>query len=155
MKRELPRLPLVHKDTENAGATFRSFAQVGQQLATLHFGYETAVEYNLEWNENRAVPFSRRVEKMRLGKDKTQLVVNESLTLDGIPLAAFAYRLGNRSALEWVIDQYQVSTDTRSGITSDPNRADDEEYVVRLVGHVITVSIETMRLVEALPPLDG
>ena len=61
------------------------------------------------------------------------------------------YRLGNRSALEWVIDQYQVSSDKRSGITSDPNRADDEEYIVRLVGRVITVSIETVRLVAGLP----
>ena len=57
-----------------------------------------------------------------------------------------------RSALDWIIDQYQVSTDKRSGITSDPNRADDEEYIVRLVGRVITVSMETVRLVQALPP---
>jgi predicted helicase len=62
-----------------------------------------------------------------------------------------AYRLGNRSALEWVIDQYQVSSDKRSGITSDPNRADDEHYIVRLVGRVITVSVESVRLVAGLP----
>ncbi len=60
------------------------------------------------------------------------------------------YRLGNRSALEWVIDQYQVSTDTRSGITSDPNRVDDPEYIVRLVGRVVTVSVVTVGLVEEL-----
>ena len=64
---------------------------------------------------------------------------------------AFAYRLGNRSALEWVIDQYQLSTDTRSGITSDPNREDDPQYIVRLVGQVIRVSLETMKIVNALP----
>ncbi len=51
----------------------------------------------------------------------------------------FAYRLGNRSALEWVIDQYRVKTDARSGITSDPNRADDERYIVDLVGRVVAV----------------
>ena len=62
----------------------------------------------------------------------------------------FAYRLGNRSALDWVIDQYQVTTDTRSGIVSDPNRADDPQYIVRLVGRVITVSVETQRLVGEL-----
>lgn len=155
LKRELPRLPLVGSGTEHAPATFRAFARVGQQLASLHLGYETAPEYDLQWIVNRAVPFSWRVEKMRLSKDKTQLVVNESLTLASIPPAAFAYRLGNRSALEWVVDQYQVSTDKRSGIVSDPNRIDDEEYIVRLVGRVITVSIETMRLVEVLPPLGG
>ena len=55
------------------------------------------------------------------------------------------------SALEWVIDQYRVKTDKRSGITSDPNRADDPEYIVRLVGQVIRVSLETVRIVKALP----
>ena len=63
----------------------------------------------------------------------------------------FDYRLGNRSALEWVIDQYQVSTDKRSGITSDPNREDDPEYIVRLVGQVIRVSLETVKVVKSLP----
>jgi predicted helicase len=60
-------------------------------------------------------------------------------------------RLGNRSALEWVVDQYQVSTDKRSGITSDPNREDDPEYIVRLVGQIIRVSVETVAIVNSLP----
>ena len=63
------------------------------------------------------MPLSYRVEKMKLGKDKKTLVVNESLALGNIPAEVFDYRLGNRSALGWVIDQYQVSTDKRSGIT--------------------------------------
>jgi predicted helicase len=88
---------------------------------------------------------------MKLAKDKTALKVNDSLTLAGIPPEVFQYRLGNRSALEWVIDQYQVSEDKRSGIRSDPNRADDPEYIVRLVGQVVRVSIETVRIVNALP----
>ena len=71
----------------------------------------------------------------------------------GIPPETYEYRLGNRSALEWVIDQYQVSTDKRSGIINDPNRADDPEYIVRLIGQVITVSLETMKIVNSLPPL--
>jgi len=79
------------------------------------------------------VPLSYRVDgKMRLSKDKRSLKVNESLTLAGIPPETFQYRLGNRSALEWVIDQYQVTE--HNGIRSDPNRADDEQYIVRLVG---------------------
>ena len=61
--------------------------------------------------------------------------------------------MGNRSALEWVIDQYQVTTDKRSGISSDPNREDDPEYIVRLVGRVIAVSVESVRIVAALPTL--
>ncbi len=88
---------------------------------------------------------------MRLTKDKTALSVNPSLTLAGIPPEAFDYRLGNRSALEWVIDQYQVTEDPRSGIRSDPNRDDDPEYIVRLVGQVIRVSLETVRIVKSLP----
>jgi len=58
--------------------------------------------------------------------------------------------LGNRSALEWVIDQYQDTTDKRSGIVNDPNRPDDPEYIVRLIGQVISVSLETVRLVREL-----
>ena len=73
--------------------------------------------------------------------------------LTGIPPETFEYRLGNRSALEWVIDQYQVSKDKRSGIVNDPNRADDEQYIVRLIVQVITVSLETMKIVNSLPDL--
>jgi predicted helicase len=62
--------------------------------------------------------------------------------------------MGNRSTLEWVIDQYQVSTDKRSGITNDPNRPDDPEYIVRLLGQVTTVSLETVRVVRGLPALE-
>ena len=62
----------------------------------------------------------------------------------------FEYRLGNRSALEWVIDQYRIKTDKRSGIVNDPNRPDDEEYIVRLIGKVIAVSLETVEIVEGL-----
>jgi len=88
---------------------------------------------------------------MHLTKDKTALRVNPSLTLGGIPPEKFQYRLGNRSALDWVIDQYQIYEDKRSGIRSDPNREDDEEYIVRLVGQVVRVSVETVKIVNALP----
>ena len=90
---------------------------------------------------------------MRLNKDKTALTVNPSLTLAGIPPETFEYRLGNRSALEWVVDQYRVTEDERSGIKSDPNREDDPQYIVRLVGQVVRVSIETVRSVRSLPPV--
>jgi predicted helicase len=62
--------------------------------------------------------------------------------------------LGNRSALEWIVDQYRVSEDKRSGIRSDPNRADDPENIVRLVGQVVRDSIETVRIVEGLPAFE-
>ena len=79
------------------------------------------------------------------------MIVDKSLSLGDITAEVFEYRLGNRSALEWVIDQYQLSTDKRSGIVSDPNREDDPEYIVRLIGQVVKVSIETVKIVKALP----
>ena len=130
---------------------FWKFAEAGRRLADLHVNYEQQPEYPLEHVEKGQLNW--RVEKMRLGKDKTSLIYNDFLTLRGIPPETYEYRLGNRSALEWVIDQYQVSTDKRSGITNDPNRADDPEYIVRLIGQVITVSQETMKIVRALPEL--
>lgn len=145
LKRELPRIPLL-----DDGAAFVACASIGKRLMQLHLGYEQAPEYPLQWVENRDAPVNWRVEKMRLSPDKSALVVNDWLTLANIPPQCYAYRLGNRSALEWVIDQYQVSTDKRSGITSDPNRPDDEQYITRLVGRVITVSVETVNLVEEL-----
>ena len=82
---------------------------------------------------------------MKLSKDKTSLFYNDFLTLSGIPPRSIDYRLGNRSALEWVIDQYRVTRDEKGNIASDPNRLDDEQYIVRLIGQVITVSLETRR----------
>jgi predicted helicase len=163
LKRELPRIPLA-KD-------FWGFSKAGKELARLHVDYEKLEPWPLKFMETTAVaavyrppvgahraplqkPLSYRVEeKMRLSKDRRSLKVNDTLTLSGIPPETFEYRLGNRSALEWVIDQYQVTEDKRSGIRSDPNRADDPEYIVRLVGQVIRVSLETVKLVKSLPAL--
>ena len=83
---------------------------------------------------------------MKLSPDKRSLTVNPSLTLAGIPPEVFEYRLGSRSALDWITDQYQVKG------ASYPNRQDDPGYIVRLVGQVIHVSLETVRIVNALPP---
>lgn len=147
LKRELPRIPLV------AGAeAFGEVARIGGELATLHLGYEQAREYPLTRREapGERIDWLVKDKRMRLTADKTALAYNDWLTLEGIPAEVYRYRLGNRSALEWVIDQYHVSTDSRSGITSDPNRADDPQYIVRLIGQVVTVSVETVRLVDAL-----
>ena len=150
LRRELPRLPLLGKDAQ----TFRIYAATGRKLADLHVHYEQAAEYPLQRIENRDEKLNWRVDKMRLTKDKTALVYNDFLTLAGIPEAAFAYRLGNRSALEWVIDQYQTHTDPRSGITNDPNREDEPDYIVKLIGKVITVSLETQKLIAGLRALE-
>jgi predicted helicase len=136
LRRELPRIPFA--------PDFHAFANAGRELARLHVDYESLEPWPLEYVERKGVPFSERVVKMKLSKDRTLLQVNESLTLGGIPPEAFNYRLGSKSALEWIIDQYQLKGD------SDPNR-DDSGYIVRLVGQVVRVSIETVRIVNSLP----
>ena len=133
--------------------TFGGFAKAGQRLGEIHIGYEDMDEYPIKKVETPGKPLDWRVEKMKVSKDKTQLVYNNFLTLDGIPAQAFGYRLGNRSALEWVIDQYRVKTDKRSGIVNDPNREDDPRYIVKLIGKAIAVSLETVDIVEGLPDL--
>ena len=143
LKRELPRIPFA--------PDFKAFSKAGKQLAELHLNYEELEEWELDWYETEGVPLSYHVEKMKLSKDKTELMVNDSLTLGGIPPQVFDYRLGNRSALDWVIDQYRIKTDKRSGIESDPNNPDDPEYIVRLVGQVVRVSVETVKIVNSLP----
>lgn len=146
LRRELPRIPFA--------ADFRGFAEAGAKLAELHVNYESQPEYPLQRLENKDARLNWRVERMRLSKEKTQIAYNEFLTLGGIPSEVFEYRLGNRSALEWIIDQYQVSTDKRSGITNDPNRSADPEYIVRLICKVINVSLETVKVVKSLPSLE-
>ena len=145
LKHDLPHIPLLRNPEE-----FQTCVCIGKQLMELHLHYEQVKEYPLQWIENQDVPFSYRVEKMRLTANRSAVVVNQSLTLAGVPPQAFAYRLGNRSALDWVINQYQVGEDKRSGIASDPNSLNDEEYIVRLVGRVVTVSVETVQLVDEL-----
>jgi predicted helicase len=137
LKRELPRIPFA--------PDFNAFAATGRELSRLHVDYEKLTAWPLEFVENKGVPYSERVTKMKLGPDRQSLKVNDSLTLTGIPAETFEYRLGSRSALEWVTDQYQVKGE------SDPNREDDPGYVVRLVGQVVRVSVETVKIVRGLP----
>ncbi len=143
LKRELPRIPFM--------ADFRAFSAAGEKLAERHLNYESIEPWPMTWLDAEGVPLSYRVEKMKLNKDGTALFINDTLTLGDIPPESFQYRLGNRSALEWVIDQYQISTDRRSGIVTDPNRVDDPEYIVRLVERVVRVSVETVEIVAGLP----
>ena len=153
LKRELPRIPFAPDTGSESSTNFWRFAKAGQRLSEIHVGYEDMPEYPLTFIETPDMPLDWRVEKMRFPKDKTQIVYNDFLTLDGIPPKAMAYRLGNRSALEWIIDQYRVKEDKRSGIINDPNRKDDPQYIVKLIGKVITVSLETVEIVKGLPKL--
>ena len=146
LKRDLPHIPFAED--------FWGFANAGTALADLHVNYESVPKYDeLKYIETPGMPIDWRVEKMRLSKDKTQLKYNDFLMLDGIPAEAFGYRLGTRSALEWVVDQYRVKVDKRSGIRNDPNRADQPQYIVDLIGRVISVSLRTVEIVDGLPAL--
>jgi len=177
LKRELPRIPLA-KDFWGFSKAGKELARLHIEYESLEpwplkfieassgvLGADVAASLprhggvkpplrNADLKIGATIPLSYRVEdKMRLAKDHRSLKVNDSLTLGGIPPETFEYRLGNRSALEWAIDQYQVTEDEHSGIRSDPNRPDDPEYIVRLVGQVIHVSLETVRIVKCLPSL--
>jgi predicted helicase len=174
LKRDLPRIPFVGVAAGEKNASFfplsavekmqcdktpdhnpkasaklfHEFAAAGKKLADLHVNYESQKEFKLKRIENKDVKLDWRVEAMKLTKDKSAIIYNDFLTLSGIPPEVFDYKLGNRSALEWVIDQYRVTKDDHGNITSDPNRADDEKYIVSLIGQVITVSLETMKVVQ-------
>ena len=146
LKRDLPHIPFAED--------FWGFANAGVALADLHVNYESAAKYDrLKYIETEGTTVDWRVEKMKLSKDKTQLKYNDFLTLDGIPTEVYKYRLGTRSALEWVMDQYRVKTDKRSGIVNDPNHADQPRYIVDLIARVIHMSLKTVEIVAGLPTL--
>jgi predicted helicase len=165
LKRSLPRIPVV--------ADFFGFADAGRRLSDLHLGYESVDPYPLDGLDAEPVgdPYDFfRVEKMRFGKpsteqkaagernDRSMVVYNERITLRGIPDEAFRYMLGSRSAIEWIIDRYRVKTDKPSGIVNDPNdwsrEVGDPRYIIDLLARIVTVSLETMKIVDALPPLN-
>ena len=146
LKRDLPHIPYAPK--------FWEFVKAGRQLAEIHVHYEDQPKHKLDLIETEGMSLDWRVEQMKFSKDKTQIKYNDFLTLAGIPAEALQYRLGNRSALEWVVDQYRVKTDKRSGIVNDPNRADDETYIVDLIRKIISVSLETVEIVDNLSALD-
>jgi len=145
LRRELPRIPFAPQ--------FRPFAEAGVRLAELHVDYEQQPEFPLLWRWKEGAKLDFRVERMKYDLGTGEIVYNEALTLQGIPRDVERYRLGQRSALGWVVDQYRVTTDKGSGIVNDPNREDDPKYILRLIGQVVTVSLETVRIVEALPDL--
>ena len=143
----------LHYASQDDARVFRAFAKAGQRLAEIHVHYEQQLEFQLTKREKEGEKLDWRVTRMHLSKDKTTLIYNDFLTLSEIPKETYDYRLGNRSALEWVINQHQVSTYTRSGITNDPNRSDDPTYILRLIGQVVTVNLETVKIVGSLPLL--
>lgn len=157
LKKELPRIPLA--------ADFRAFEEAGRKLGELHVNYESVEPWPVEEVGSSENP--GRTEKMAWGKvrdketgklvkDFTVVKVSDSLTLRGIPERAQEYVVNGKSALGWLVDRYKVTTDKKSGIVNDPNlyAPDNPRYIVDLVESVITVSLETLDIVDSLPPLN-
>lgn len=164
LKKMLPRIPRVPSAED-----FRAFSDAGRALSELHIGYEDVEPYPLEEHWTAAAEgldeYERfRVTKMkyggnaRAGWDKTTVKYSAWLTLTGIPEEAQRYMLGSRSAVDWILERYQVKTDKASGIVNDPNdwsrEHDQPRYIRDLIGRIVTVSLETMEIVDALPGLE-
>lgn len=155
LQKDLPRIPLSRN--------FREFCAAGRALAKLHLGYEAIEPWPVKEVGSSLLPGP--VQKIKWGKrkdtetgkkvdDHTVLIYNENLVIKDIPEAAQRYTVNGRSPLEWVIDRYQVKTDKASGIVNDPNEySDDPRYIVDLIEQLIRVSMETMEIVDQLPPI--
>ena len=154
--KELPRIPRVKSPSD-----FRAFVEAGRKLGDLHVGYERVPEYKARV-EGPAKPTleQARVMKMKFGKgkDKTVIHYNAFFTVRDIPLAAYEYVVNGKPAIEWVMERQAVATDKASGIVKDANAwatetVGDPRYPLSLLLRVITVSMETTAIVNALPPL--
>lgn len=145
----IPRIPMVED--------FWTFVGAGAALADWHLGYETVEPWPLDGlPDEGADPETLRVEKMRFANKggRGSIVVNNHITLSGIPEDAYRYQVNGRSAIEWVLDRYRVKTDKASGIVNDPNAwSEDPRYIVDLVSRIVRVSLESVAIIDALPPL--
>ncbi|MFJ4266275.1 DEAD/DEAH box helicase [Paenarthrobacter nicotinovorans] len=162
LKKMLPRIPRVP-----GVAKFNAFVDAGKALSELHIGYESLEPYTL--NEivigltDEQDEYARyAVTKMKYaGKaralDKTRIIYNSQITLEGIPEDAHRYMLGSRSALDWILERYQVKIDKASGIVNDPNdwsrEHEQPRYIIDLIGRIVSLSLETNRIVNSLPSL--
>ena len=161
LTKELPRIPRVAKAID-----FWAFSKAGRKLADLHINYETVDPYqvDIEGGALLLADFTDadyRVTQMKFASkaDKTRVVYNHKITMSGIPLEAYDYVVNGKPALEWVMERQAVTTHKDSGIVNDANlwateTVGDAAYPLKLFQRVITVSIETMKIVRALPRLD-
>ena len=150
LSKELPRIPFA--------PDFYAFAEAGKALGELHLGYETCERYPMELvfaHEGDPHPKHFRLTEraMRFADDeKTTLVINEHLSLSGIPEEAHRYVVNGRTPLEWYIDRYRIKKDKESGIVNDPNGwFEDPRDLVAAIERIVYVSVESTRIIEGLP----
>ncbi|WP_312247065.1 DEAD/DEAH box helicase [Stutzerimonas nitrititolerans] len=157
LSKELPRIPAVKKATD-----FWAFSNAGRALADLHLNYETVEPYPLTIEaKGTLTDADYRVEKMKFAKkgDKSTVIYNPRITLRGIPEAAWDYVVNGKAALDWVMERQAVRTDKASGIVNDANdwaveTMGNPKYPLELFQRVVTVSLETQKIVNNLPALD-
>ncbi|WP_161865503.1 DEAD/DEAH box helicase [Pseudomonas yangonensis] len=157
LSKELPRIPAVKKATD-----FWAFSKAGRALADLHLNYETVEPYPLTIEaKGTLTDADYRVEKMKFAKkgDKSTVIYNHRITLKGIPDAAWDYVVNGKAALDWVMERQAVRTDKASGIVNDANdwaveTMGNPKYPLELFQRVVTVSLETQKIVNSLPELD-
>ena len=162
LQKELPRIPRVATWDD-----FKAFMEAGRKLSKLHVGYEQVTPYQGCKIVGLTPDVSKIVTKLEYGKiagkkgaaakDKTTILYNDSITITGIPLEAQEYVVNRKSALDWVVERCGISVDKDSRIANDYNafaqEMGDEDYILNLILRVITVSLETMQIVKALPKL--
>ena len=154
LKKQLPRIPMV--------ADFWTFSKAGHNLADLHLNYETGKMYPLKEIITGSSNF--KVNKMEFAKradkksDKSRIVYNGTLTLESIPPEAYRYVVNGKSALEWIMERYAVTTHKDSGIVNDPNdwckEQGDERYIVDLIKRIVYLSVESVKIIDGLPVLE-
>lgn len=166
LTKELPRIPCV-----KTYADFRAFSDAGRRLGDLHVNYETVEPFPVTYKQGTPALWKiddpkkfYRVTKMKFGgnardKDKTKVIYNANITMTDIPLEAYDYVVNGKPALEWVMERQVVKTDKASGIVNDANDYANETmknpaYPLDLFQRVITVSLETMKIVRGLPKLE-
>ena len=154
LKKMLPRIPLV-SDYEK----FWAFSKAGRDLANLHLNYEMVApcpDVTVEGDDKN----NFIVQKMKFpAKDqKDTIFYNNDIKLSNIPEKAYEYVVNGKSAIEWIMERYQVTTDPKSGITNDPNdwatEHDKPRYILDLLLSVINVSVQTVDIVNGLPEVD-
>lgn len=156
LKKDLARIPIVKNK--------KRYVEVGRALMDLHLNYEEVPVYDGVEITPLVNP-SYKVTKMRFAKkrdengksvnDLSTIIFNSDITISNIPQKAYEYVVNGRSAIEWIIDQYQVKTDKKSGITDDPNDySEDEKYIFNLLLRIINVSVQTVDLINSLPKFE-
>jgi len=149
LRREFPRIPLY--------ADFWRWAHWGEKLMALHIGYETVEPWPLERidmpdDKSRKAGLTPRA-MLKAHKDTGNIQLDSETQLTGVPPEAWNYKLGNRSALEWILDQHKEKTPKDPTICQKFNTyrfENNKEKVIDLLKRVTRVSVETMTIVEAM-----